>query len=113
MGAYNKVYGEQASESKYLLKDILRDKWGFEGFTLSDFLWAVKDGPKAVKSGMNVEMPCICHYAEQIPKAIEDGTLAMEDVDEAVGYILRTVLYYETRKDPQEYTEDILYARNI
>lgn len=47
---------------------------------------------------MNVEMPCICHYAEQIPKAIEDGTLAMEDVDEAVGYILRTVLYYETRK---------------
>lgn len=80
MGAYNKVYGEQASESKYLLKDILRDKWGFEGFTLSDFLWAVKDGPKAVKSGMNVEMPCICHYAEQIPKAIEDGTLAMEDV---------------------------------
>ena len=108
MGAYNKAYGEQASESKYLLKDILRDKWGFEGFTLSDFLWAVKDGPKAVKSGMNVEMPCICHYAEQIPKAIEDGTLAMEDVDEAVGYILRTVLYYETRKDPQEYTEDIL-----
>ena len=108
------IFGEKArevrdtSESKYLLKDILRDKWGFEGFTLSDFLWAVKDGPKAVKSGMNVEMPCICHYAEQIPKAIEDGTLAMEDVDEAVGYILRTVLYYETRKDPQEYTEDIL-----
>ena len=50
----------------------------------------------------------ITQYAEQIPKAIEDGTLAMEDVDEAVGYILRTVLYYETRKDPQEYTEDIL-----
>ena len=44
MGAYNKVYGEQASESKYLLKDILRDKWHFDGFTLSDFLWAVKDG---------------------------------------------------------------------
>ena len=115
-GRAQECYGEDtyhlgemgAAESKYLLKDILRDKWGFEGFTLSDFLWAVKDGPKAVKSGMNVEMPCICHYAEQIPKAIEDGTLAMEDVDEAVGYILRTVLYYETRKDPQEYTEDFL-----
>ena len=32
----------------------------------------------------------------------------MEDIDEAVGYILRTVLYYETRKDPQEYNEDLL-----
>ena len=104
MGAYNKVYGEQASESKYLLKDILRDKWGFEGFTLSDFLWAVKDGPKAVKSGMNVEMPCICHYAEQIPKAIEDGTLAMEDVDEAVQKFsqgaLEHVTLYSIMQDP-------------
>lgn len=108
MGAYNKVYGEQASESKYLLKDILRDKWGFEGFTLSDFLWAVKDGVKAVQSGMNVEMPCFCHYIEEIPKAVEEGRLKMEEVDEAVGYILRTVLYYETRKDPQKYSEDIV-----
>lgn len=108
MGAYNKVYGEQASESKYLLKDILRDKWGFEGFTLSDFLWAVHDGAKAVKNGMNIEMPCFCHYIKEIPEALDDGRISMEDIDEAVGYILRTVLYYETRKDPQEYNEDLL-----
>lgn len=108
MGAYNKVLGEQASESSYLLRDILRDKWGFEGFTLSDFLWAVHDGVKAVKGGMNVEMPCHCHYIEDIPKALEDGRMEMADLDEAVGYILRTILYYETRKDPQEYSEEIL-----
>lgn len=108
MGAYNKVLGEQASESSYLLRDILRDKWGFEGFTLSDFLWAVHDGVKGVKGGMNIEMPCFCHYIEDIPKALEDGRLEMADLDEAVGYILRTVLYYETRKDPQEYSEELL-----
>lgn len=108
MGAYNKVYGEQASESKFLLKDILRDKWGFEGFTLSDFLWAVKDGVKALQSGMNVEMPCFCHYVEDIPKAVEEGRLKIEEVNEAVGYILRTVLYYETRKDPMEYTQELI-----
>lgn len=108
MGAYNKVYGEQASESKYLLKDILRDKWGFEGFTLSDFFWAVHDGPKAVKNGMNIEMPCFCHYIKELPEALDDGRISMEDIDEAVGYILRTVLYYETRKDPRNYTKDIL-----
>ena len=108
MGAYNKVLGEQASESSFLLRDILRDKWGFEGFTLSDFLWAVKDGVKGVKGGMNIEMPCFCHYIEDIPKALEDGRLEMADLDEAVGYILRTIYYYETRKDPQEYGEDIL-----
>lgn len=108
MGAYNKVLGEQASESGYLLRDILRDKWGFEGFTLSDFLWAVHDGVKGVKGGMNIEMPCFCRYIEDIPKALEDGRLEMADLDEAVGYILRTVFYYETRKDPREYGRDIL-----
>lgn len=111
MGAYNKVYGEQASESGYLLRDILRDKWGFEGFTLSDFLWAVHDGVKAVKSGMNIEMPCFCHYIEELPKALEEGRLEISDLDEAVGYILRTVLYYETRKDSQDYGEDIIGCR--
>lgn len=108
MGAYNKVYGEQASESKYLLKDILRDKWHFDGFTLSDFLWAVKDGVKAVQNGMNIEMPCFCHYIEDLPKAVESGELAMADIDEAVSYILRTILYFETRRDPQAYSSDVL-----
>jgi len=108
MGAYNKVYGEQASESRYLLRDVLRDQWSFEGFTLSDFLWAVKDGVKAVKNGMNIEMPCFCHYVEDLPRAIENGTLEMADIDEAVGYILRTILYFETRSDPMEYTTAVL-----
>ncbi len=108
MGAYNMVYGEQASESRLLLRDILRDKWGFEGFTLSDFLWAVKDAVKAVKNGMNIEMPCFCHYNEELPKALEEGRIELADLDEAVGYILRTIFYYETRKDPRKYTAEIL-----
>ncbi len=108
MGAYNKVLGEQASESKYLLRDILRDKWHFEGFTLSDFLWAVKDAVKAVKAGMNIEMPCFCHYDQELPKALEEGRIDMADLDEAVGYILRTVVWFETRKDPQEYSLDVV-----
>ena len=108
MGAYNKVYGEQASESKYLLKDILRDQWKFEGFTLSDFLWAVKDAVKAVKNGMNIEMPCFCHYNDELPKAVAEGRIEMQSIDEAIGFILRTVLYFETRKDPQEYPTSVV-----
>ncbi len=108
MGAYNKVDGHQASESKMLLRDILRDKWGFEGFTLSDFIWAVKDPVKAVRNGMNIEMPSIMHYHDELPKAVEEGRIDIGDINEAVGYILRTILYYETRKDPMEYTPDVI-----
>lgn len=108
MCAYNAVLGKHASESRLLLRDILRDQWGFEGFTLSDFLWAVYDGAKSVKAGMNIEMPCVAHYVEDIPKALEDGRLEEADLNEAVGYILRTTLYYETRKDPQSYGPEVL-----
>ena len=44
MCAYNSVLGSFCSENKYLLHDTLRDRWGFEGFTLSDFLWALHEG---------------------------------------------------------------------
>ena len=108
MCAYNAVLGKHASESRLLLRDILRDQWGFEGFTLSNFLWAVYDGAKSVKAGMNIEMPCVAHYVEDIPKALEDGRLEEADLNEAVGYILRTTLYYETRKDPQSYGPEVL-----
>ncbi|MFA9464896.1 MAG: beta-glucosidase [Velocimicrobium sp.] len=111
MGAYNKVYGEQASESRYLLRDILRDKWGFEGFTLSDFLWAVKDAVNGVRGGMNIEMPCFCHYIEELPKAVDEGRITMNEIDEAVGYILRTVLFYETRRDKKIYSNELLACK--
>lgn len=42
MGAYNRVNGEPACGSKTLLKDILRDQWGFEGHVVSD-CWAIRD----------------------------------------------------------------------
>lgn len=112
MGAYNKVEGNQASESKMLLTDILRDKWGFEGFTISDFLWAVKDAVKAVKNGMDIEMPCVCHYYEDIPGAVKDGRLTMDDIDRSVRRVLRTILYFETRKDPQEYPKEIIASKS-
>ncbi len=42
MGAYNRVYGESASASKFLLQDVLRQQWGFKGYVVSD-CWAIVD----------------------------------------------------------------------
>ncbi|MBB2941381.1 beta-glucosidase [Actinoplanes lutulentus] len=56
MCAYNKVNGVYASEHHWLLTEVLRDEWGFEGLVVSDW-GAVVDRVKAVAAGLDLTMP--------------------------------------------------------
>lgn len=79
MCSYNRVNGEQVSESEKLLNTILRDEWGFKGLVVSDW-GAVRDRVKGLKAGLDLEMPGTFGLsAKKIKAAIEDGSL-----DEAV-----------------------------
>lgn len=92
MGAYNKVNGEYSCQNKILLKDILRDKWGFKGFTSSDFVWGVYDVAKALPSGMDVEMPYTSKYGGNIKKALKKGAIKIEDINWSVNNIIKVML---------------------
>lgn len=91
MGAYNKVNGTYACESKELLTDILRDKWGFEGFTLSDFVYGIYDAARSVKAGMDVEMPYTFRYAFLNSK-LKKGELTEADIDVCAVRILKALI---------------------
>ena len=56
MAAYNPVNGIHAAENGILLREILRSRWGFRGFVVSDW-GAVHDRVKGVEAGLNLEMP--------------------------------------------------------
>jgi beta-glucosidase len=95
MGAYNRVYGESASASHFLLQDVLRTRWGFKGYVVSD-CWAIVDIWKhhkivatpeeaaalAVKNG--TQLDCGNTYAPSIPVAVRKGLLPEAEVDRAV-----------------------------
>jgi len=99
MGAYNRVYGESASASRFLGEDVLRRNWGFEGYLLSD-CWAVVDIWKnhrivetpeeaaalAVKHG--TQLDCGETYSVSIPVAVRKGLLAEAEVDAAVTQLI-------------------------
>lgn len=87
MGAYNKVRGEHCCESEYLLTEVLRNQWNFKGFTISDFLLGVYDGPKSLKSGLDIEMPSTNKYA-CLKKALNKGIIEAKHIDNAVEHIL-------------------------
>ena len=91
MGAYNLFRGEHCCESRYLLKDVLRDQWGFTGFTISDFLMGVRNAPKALKAGLDMEMPQRLRYAS-LPLDLKRGRVTWDDVDASVQSILRALI---------------------
>jgi len=83
MCAYNKIRGVYCSDSKWLLTDVLRKEWGFQGIVMSDW-GATNNSVYSHASGLDLEMPCYAKYAGPIVRAIRKGKLSAATVaDEA------------------------------
>lgn len=112
MGSYNKFRGEQASESAHLLTNILRDDWGFQGFAITDFIFALRDGAKALKAGMDIEMPLPVHFGNELLKAYDEGRITEDDIDRALLRRIRTQIVFEQTKDPlPEYKKEMIASK--
>ena len=99
MPAYNRTNGEPCCASDTLLRKILREDWGFQGYVVSD-CWAIRDihenhkvtrtpeesAAVAVKAGCDLN--CGCTY-EHIPAAVEQGLLSEADLDVCVSRLFR------------------------
>lgn len=112
MGSYNRFRGDQASESKHLLTDILRDDWGFEGFTITDFIFALRDGVKAINAGMDMEMPIPVHFGLELKEAVESGKLSEKTIDNAILRVLKTQLTFENTPDPMVYDKSVIACKD-
>ena len=109
MGAYNRFRGEQCCENSHLLRTILKDDWGFTGFVISDFVNGVHNTEKAANGGLDIEMPATHFYGENLLKAVNQGQVAPELIDDAAFRIARTILKFETSPDPlQQYPESLI-----
>ncbi|MCF2528852.1 glycoside hydrolase family 3 C-terminal domain-containing protein [Yinghuangia soli] len=89
MCAYNKVNGTYASEHHFLLTEVLRGEWGFDGLVVSDW-GAVADRVKALAAGLDIEMPPSGTDA-QIVAAVEDGRLTEEQLDAAARRVVTLI----------------------
>lgn len=91
MSSYNKINGEYASESRDLLTTILRDEWGFSGLVMTDWFGG-KNAPAQIHAGNDLLMPGRPDQKEALLKALEDGSLSIENVDTDVTRVLRLIL---------------------
>lgn len=84
MSAYNSVNGAWCGQHPHLLREILKDRWGFRGFVLTDFIFGLRDGVAALQAGQDLEMPFRMIFAATLPEAVAAGRVPETLIDAAV-----------------------------
>ena len=112
MTSYNQVNGTYSNENTHLLKDILREEWGYEGIVITDW-GGSNDHVKGVAAGSDLEMPTPgMDSARQIVKAVQENRIPEEAVDACVDRLLDAALTLTGRQEekPSEFDKEAHHA---
>jgi len=90
MCSYNKVNGDWACENDYLLNQVLKKSFGFQGWVMSDW-GGTHSATKAALAGLDQEMPGDIYFGDALKKAIEANEVPMARLDNMVHRILRSM----------------------
>ncbi len=88
MCAYNRVNGTYACENSYLLHDVLKQEFNFDGFVVSDW-GGTHSATKASHAGLDMEQPDEFYYGSELKKAVQSGEVSQAELDDHVLRILR------------------------
>ncbi len=105
MCAYNKLGGIWCSENKWLLNDLLKKEWGYDGLIVSDWN-AVHNPAKALAAGMELQMPRNANIYEELMQGLEDGIISEKEIDDACSHVLEYVFDRVSKRE-----EDAAYSR--
>lgn len=112
MCAYNSVNGHWASANRHLLTDVLRDEWGFDGFVLSDFIWAIRDAAASLEAGLDLEAPFAQLRAERLPAEIEAGLTSWDTVRTSARRIVGAQLRHYAFRDVEAPSPSVVAGRD-
>jgi beta-glucosidase len=101
MCSYNRINGTYASENPWLLTEVLRNEWGFEGYVMSDW-GAVSNRVAGVAAGLDLEMPASGGVNDRkIVEAVKAGKLDEKAVDLCCERILNVIYRFEENAKPE------------
>ena len=111
MGAYNKFRGEYLCENSYMLNDVLRDEWGFEGIVISDWA-AVHTSVNSLNSGLDVEMGTPKPFnefflADPLIDSVKAGKISESEIDIHIKRILQLMHTLKSMGDEKRQTGSI------
>jgi beta-glucosidase len=109
MSAYNKVNGTYCGQNRRLLRDILKEEWGFDGIVISDFVYGTRT-PLAAAAGLDVEMPVTIYFGRRLKRAVRRGEVPQAAIDEAVLRLLRKKIEFAQVGEPPRYTPEAVVS---
>lgn len=112
MSSYNRYLGHFNGANTYLLRDVLKGEWDFDGFVVSDFFFGLHNTSGGMNAGLDVEMNIRRKYTyANIKRALKKGKITMEQIDEAGVRIVRTILAAENAKGDREYPASLIACK--
>lgn len=115
MASFNEVDGVPATASKWLMSDVLRDQWGFDGFVVTDYTGIsemVDHGigdlqqvsARALKAGIDMDMVSE-GFLSTLPQSLKEGKVSQADIDQACRRMLEAKYKLGLFKDPYKYMD--------
>lgn len=116
MTAYNLVNGIHCSEHNYLINEVLKGDWGFEGIVMSDWT-STYDGLACARAGLDLEMPSGDYmHPDTLRPAIEEGLLDEEVINDKIRRMLSLYDRFGFLNNPdisEDYLLDSAYVRSV
>ncbi|MDE6260022.1 MAG: beta-glucosidase [Oscillospiraceae bacterium] len=110
MCSYNKINGVHASDNRWLLTEVLREEWGFDGMVVTDW-GALCSRIRGFQAGCDLNMPGGSKYMEKAAlEAVKNGTLDEKDIDASVERILTLAFQAAERKKGGSFDVDSHHA---
>ena len=106
MSSYNRINGTFASENKWLLTDVLRDEWGFDGIVMSDW-GGTHDRIAGIRAGEDLEMPGDTAVSlKKVYDALRGGSLSGDEANACVSRILAATEKFATASRTEAFDRD-------
>ena len=123
MSSFNIVDGQHATANHWLLTEVLRDQWKFNGFVVTDYgsinemsIWGFGDlksnSAKALKAGTDMDM-CANGFVGTLAQSLQDGTVTMADIDQACRRVLEAKWKLGLFDNPYRYLDSQRRAKDI
>lgn len=90
MSSYNRLNDVQAAENRWLLTEVLRDEWGYDGVVVSDW-HGIKDRPASLNAGNDLDMPESEARKQELLEAVEAGRVPMDVLNHSCLRMLKLV----------------------